>query len=204
MKQALAIKFLAEDGKSPVQHFAWPKPRGSRPGRWVKAEGELRVCTNGIHACKPDVGMLEWMNNPSAWLIELDEATYDENEHKYVARRGRLLRRLDWNEANQRLFAADCAEHVLKIFEDKHPGDKRPRKAIQAAREFAKGQITQGQLDAARDAAGDAARAAAGDAARAAARAAAGVAAWDAARDAEREWQARRLLKYLNCPEVTK
>ncbi len=32
------------------------------------------------------------------------------------------------------LWAADCAEHVLPYFEEKYPGDDRPRKAIEACR----------------------------------------------------------------------
>jgi hypothetical protein len=81
-----------------------------------------------------------------------------------------------------RLFAADCAESVLHIYENKYPNDDRPRKAIQAARNYANGVITLKELAAARDAAWDAARDAAGDAGYAA-RAARG-AAWDAARAA--------------------
>lgn len=52
------------------------------------------------------------------------------------------------NEKEVRLFATDCAEHVLHIFEAKIPNDDRPRKAIQAARDFAEGKITK---EAARD-----------------------------------------------------
>lgn len=33
-----------------------------------------------------------------------------------------------------RLWAADCAAHVLHLFERKRPGDDRPRRAIEAAR----------------------------------------------------------------------
>lgn len=60
-----------------------------------------------------------------------------------------------------RLFAADCAEVVLPIFEKKYPDDKRPRQAITAARAFAAGKISAKELDAA----SVAARAAAWDAA---------------------------------------
>ena len=35
---------------------------------------------------------------------------------------------------NPVLFAADCAEQVLPIFESAYPTDDRPRKAIEAAR----------------------------------------------------------------------
>ena len=83
-----------------------------------------------------------------------------------------------------RLFACDCAERVLPIFEKSSPGDMRPRQAIETSRRFANGLATQAELEAARAAAWaaawDAADAAAWDAADAA-RAAAWDAAWDAA-----------------------
>ena len=82
-----------------------------------------------------------------------------------------------------RLIAADIAESVLHLYEEKYPNDARPRLAIQASRDFAYGRISSAAGDAAGDAAWAAAEAAAG-AARAAARAAAGAAARAAARAA--------------------
>ena len=69
------------------------------------------------------------------------------------------------------LFMADVAESVLHIFEAKHPKDDRPRKAIQAVRDYKSKGISREQLSEARTAA--AAYAAAADAAAAAADAAA-------------------------------
>ncbi len=52
------------------------------------------------------------------------------------------------------LWAADCAGHVLPFFEEKHPGDARPRMAIEACRgwvatgEFRMGEIRKAALDA--------------------------------------------------------
>jgi len=46
----------------------------------------------------------------------------------------------------QRLFGADCAEHVLLAWEDAYPKDHRPRKAIDAARLYAHGQVTARKL----------------------------------------------------------
>ena len=125
-------------------------------------------------------------------------------------------------------FACRCAEHVLHFYEDKYPDDKRPRKAIEAARvciidkssaaraagdaawaaAWAAGDARDAAWAAAwdaRDAAWAAARAA-GDAAWAAAwaagdaRDAAWAAAWDAgaAGDAEEKWQTETLLELLN------
>jgi len=90
-------------------------------------------------------------------------------------------------------FACRCAEHVLHFYEDKYPDDKRPRKAIEAARIC----ITDKSWDAA-EAAARAAEAAARDAAWAAARDAAEATAWDAAWAAEVKWQTEMFLKMLN------
>jgi hypothetical protein len=135
------------------------------------------------------------------------------------------LRVVEGHDAAIRLFACDCAERVLPIFERSQPGDSRPRHAIETARRFARGEATSEEKDAAGDAAWAAAWAAAGDAAGAAAwaaagdaaRAAAGAAAWAAARaaawaaaraaagdaagdaawDAERQWQTQRLRQII-------
>ncbi len=116
------------------------------------------------------------------------------------------------------LWAAECAEHVLRYFEDSSTGDDRPRKAIEAARAWARGEImtsearkaalaahaaAEGAPSAAARAAGHAAATAhvAGHAKGAAlyavkAAAAAGAGA-DAAAAAEQEWQRDLLRKRL-------
>ena len=80
-----------------------------------------------------------------------------------------------------RLFACDCAEHVLPIFEKKFPKDARPREFIAVARRFANGEVS----------------AAAWVAAWAAAWAAARAAAMEAAGAAETKWQVDRLREML-------
>ena len=92
-----------------------------------------------------------------------------------------------------RLFAADCAAAVLPIFERARPGDARPREAIEAARQFARGNLDAKTLREKRAAADDAAYAAY---AAAYAAAAAADAAY-AARKAERDAQTRDLLELL-------
>jgi len=39
------------------------------------------------------------------------------------------------------LWAADCAEHVLGLFESVRPGDARPRHAIEHARDWVRGEV---------------------------------------------------------------
>jgi hypothetical protein len=40
------------------------------------------------------------------------------------------------------LWAADCAEHVLPLFEAVRPGDDRPRRAIDLGRAWARGEVS--------------------------------------------------------------
>jgi hypothetical protein len=70
------------------------------------------------------------------------------------------------------LWAADCAGRVLPYFEGEHPGDDRPRRAIEAGQAWARGEIKVGEARAAAIAAHSAAREADRPAARYAARAA--------------------------------
>lgn len=55
-------------------------------------------------------------------------------------RRGGTLR--DSDHHLLALWAADCAEHVLHLFEGTQPKDDRPRRAIESARAWARGEIT--------------------------------------------------------------
>ncbi len=56
-----------------------------------------------------------------------------------TARRGGTLSDADHHLLA--IWAADCAEHVLHFFEEAVPGDERPRRAIEHARAWARGEI---------------------------------------------------------------
>ncbi len=114
-----------------------------------------------------------------------------------------LLGAVQADERKRRLFAADCAESVLHLAEERHR--EVCAHAIATARAFANGEATQDQLAAAeasaRAAAEASARAAAWAAAEASARATGGAAAWAAAsataRAAARDAQCTNLRKYF-------
>ena len=201
----------------------WGLPKDGRPGVWMPPiTGKLKACERGYHVVK-DKDILEWLKE-DCQIFEAEpkgEVSYADN--KGVCRSARLTKPLKWDDRIARSFACDCAERVLPIFEKAYPNDKRPRAAIEIARQFIGGTVSSEQLWAARAAAWDAraARAAAWDAAGAAARAAraaraaaraawaaraaagaaardaAGDAAWDAAWAAARVWQTALLKKVL-------
>ena len=174
-------------------NMQWSLPTKNDDGTWTPGEwmpeikGEIIPCENGYHLCR-EKDLTQWLRD-TVWIAEVDGEIVEADD-KVVCRRVRLISGTAWNERNARLFACDCAEHVLHLYEHAYPGDDRPRLAIETARAYANGKATEDELSAARDAARAAAMAAA---MAAAAWAAARVAAWDSA------WadQVRHLLKMI-------
>jgi hypothetical protein len=162
----------------------WHLPHGNRAGKWMPRIADPEACRRGYHVCTA-LQLLtgNWLG-PEVWIVEVrgkaDRSASDKSCHEQA----RIIGPTCWNERAARLFAADCAERSLPLFEKLSPKDMRPRQAIETARRFANGDATCDDLAAAWDAAGDAAVAAAGDAAGDAAKAAAWAAAWAAAGDA--------------------
>ena len=198
----------------------WFVPTGKRPGKWMPTITDPSPCKRGYHLVT--IGqLLPWLRTNATVYVAEGRGAHVDHGDKSAYAQARLVRRLQWSPQIAALFAADCAERVLPIFEREYPRDTRPRAAIAAARQWARGEIGDASRAAARDAAWDAAGAAAGDAAGAAAGDAAGAAAWDAAGAAaraaagdaagdaaraaagaaERRWQTKRLLRYLNGKE---
>src|SRR5574343_1845273 len=177
-------KFL--DGtKSSIRDFDYSGylPKGKRPGKWLpKIKGSLELCENGYHVCRPN-DCIEWLA-ADCYEVEI-RGDFISGDDKVVSIQMRLLRKIKtWNEKSARLFAGDCAERVMHIFEKEYLSDQRPQIAIETSRKFANGEATIKELDAARAAAGDAAWNPARAAAWNAAKNAAGDAAWNAAKNA--------------------
>lgn len=195
----------------------WHSPKDGNAGEWMPPiTGELIPYENGYHLyCEQH--LVAWLG-PHLYEAEYRGECLEDCGNKIVVREARLLRKImAWNERTARLFACDCAEHVLDFFEAQHPDDHSPRHAIETARQSALGKTTVQRVDAAwvfdwRDAAeaascaayaaywekdaASAAKDAANVAARAPAEAATSEDAWDAW-VTERKWQTARLMQYL-------
>ena len=176
-------KVLAADGVSP-QHGGsgkWFIPKGKRVGKWMPAIKGIRPCARGYHFVNIEQ-LPQWLG-PTLYEIEVRGQVIHQAD-KSVAEQARLVRKVEtWNDKNLRFYAADCAKRVLGLYEKQYPKDDRPRKAIQAARDFANGLITEDAADAAANAA-YAAYAASANAAY-------------AANANEKTWQIERLKYYL-------
>ena len=197
-------KVLGADGR-PFHggRGTWNLPQNDEPGEWMPPITPVVPCESGYHLATL-TQLPEWLG-PTIYVAEY-RGELVEHKNKVVVSEARLLRRCgQWTKRSARLFACDCAEHVIHIWE-KQSDDTRPHKAIEVARRFADGEAIREELNTARDAARAAAQDAAWAAARAAAQDAAGVA-WAAsyardaggaaARDAELKWQVERLAVIL-------
>ena len=189
--------------------FQWPLPQGDKPGAWVPAlEGEIIPCEHGYHACKTQ-DLTRWIST-RLFVIECqgDVVRQEDNDNKSVYRGPcRLIREVAaWNERTARLFACDCADHVLPIYEKAYPNDTRVRDCIAVVRRYADGAATESELATAAAHAYAAAYAAAHatDAAAYATDAAAYAAATNAyaatnaaAYATERQWQTKHFIEML-------
>jgi hypothetical protein len=102
---------------------------------------KLEMCKFGYHAA-PEDHLIEWCYGPHLYEFE-GRGEMLQGGNKVAFGEARLVKEIpEWNRKTAVLFACDCAEHVLHLFEERYPKDKRPREAIQAAREYVDGKIT--------------------------------------------------------------
>jgi hypothetical protein len=124
MKSPL-FKVLSANGQ-PVHggaaHWSLPRKEDGRwvPGAWMPPATNIVPCERGYHLVTADQ-LFHWFG-PRIFVAEGrgDHVVYDE---KHVYSEARLLRETEWTDRTARLFAADCAEHVLPLFEKYRPND---------------------------------------------------------------------------------
>lgn len=107
-----AFKFTRTGARSPFTGYAWPR------NEWVKADGDVGLCLNGIHACRVEA-LPRWIDD-ELWRIEVD-GVHQEVDGVLVARRGRLVDRIEgWNAETARELARSCARRAHDL-EATHP-----------------------------------------------------------------------------------
>ncbi len=109
----IAYKFLSSGAIGLFSRHAWPTPTAEAPGEWVRVDGEIQQCRNGVHACA-EARLVEWLDD-ELWQIELDGAVV-EADGELIAPAGRLIRRLDrWNDECARAFVGDCVDTTVAL-----------------------------------------------------------------------------------------
>ena len=124
----IAYKFLCTGSIGRFSGATWPAA-----GRWVEAAGALEACVRGVHAASRDA-LAYWFED-ELWTVELDGEILDLGT-ALVARRGRLVARIDgWPRVSQE-FARDCADHA-RTLADRTPGNARVEALAAEAAEHA-------------------------------------------------------------------
>jgi len=137
----------------------WSLPIGiHEPGRWMPIIANPRCCERGYHLVTREA-LIEWVRyDMTLYEAEGRGPSHTDGSGKTAYAEARLLRQIPVTESQLRLWAADCAERVLDVFECRFPDDNRPRHCIETVRSFARGEVTREQMTEAARAAGAAGR----------------------------------------------
>ena len=137
-------------------------------GQTRRHGGLVELCHRGFHSSPTPADALRYAPGPILCVVDVSiPIQVDVDDDKQVSRRRTLLQAVDATDALHRV-ACDIAEDVLPFFEREYADDVRPRKAIEAKRQWVAGEMSTADLKVAQTAAGDAARVAARAAALAA------------------------------------
>jgi len=155
---------------------------------WLEHDGPIAICVSGLHASRRPWHALAYAPGPVLCVVEV-EGVEAEHDDKLVARRRRIVRRVDLTD-DLRAFARQCALDVIHLWDAPdvvrrylETGDESLRNAAwEAATDTMRDVTTAATWDIAMAAAWDTARDAATEAARDAAWDVAWTAAYDAAR----------------------
>ena len=124
-------KSFKKDLKSNNGNIEW------KIGKWVCHKGKLEMCESGFHASERILDAMEYTNLEELALVEV-KGKYLKQDDKQCWEYMRIKKLYRWTKADSVSLAIYAAELVLDIYEKKYPDDKRPRKAIEAAKKVLK------------------------------------------------------------------
>ena len=125
----IAYKFLRTGSIGRFSGTPWPAA-----GEWLEAADALDACVSGVHATPLDA-LAYWFED-ELWTVELDGEILDLGT-ALIARRGRLLERVEaWPHVSPE-FARDCATQV-QILAERTPANARVAALAAEAAEHAK------------------------------------------------------------------
>ncbi len=128
-KNIIGYKFISKDMKSLYGNCTWKR------NVWKKHDGVIIPCESGFHACLTPRQVLSYVYGDRLFVVEArGEIKHVEND-KFVASEMRLVKELPTKKIAVE-YALKCAWRVVKTYEKFVSGDKRVRKAVQAARTY--------------------------------------------------------------------
>lgn len=105
--------------------------------KWYKTNGDLSMCKNGFHASENIIDAMKYVDMEILAKVEARGLHIDQ-EGKQCWEEMRIIKSWKWEKEDSIRLAIYAANLVLKNYENIFPNDDRPRKAINAAREYLK------------------------------------------------------------------
>ena len=118
-------------------------------GEWQELPGDPVLCRYGFHCSEKPLDALKYVAGSVLAMVEVGGVSATGID-KSCWQRMRIVQAWRWDEKDNARLAIFAAEQVLPIFEKEYPEDPRPRKAIEAAKEYVLASAA--ARDAARDA----------------------------------------------------
>lgn len=106
-------------------------------GEWKKHNEEISLCESGFHASKLAFDAIGLVDCEIIAQVEVRGKSIIDNK-KEVWSEMCITKIYEWTKEDSVALAIFAAELIIKNFEDKYPDDKRPRFAIEAAKEYLK------------------------------------------------------------------
>jgi len=131
-------KALSQGLQSYHGEFTW------EIGRWYKHPGELSMCRNGFHASRRAIDAMQYVPMECLAKVEV-KGKSKKRDNKECWEQMRIIKAWKWTKRDSVELAIYAAELVLEHHEKEHPDDKRPREAINAAKQWLKNPTRENQ-----------------------------------------------------------
>ena len=156
-------KSFRADFKNEYGNIQW------KLNEWVHQDGVIIACKNGLHASKRVIEAIQYVNCEILAEVEVKGKSDLSENDKECWSDMRIIKAYKWEKEDSVKLAIFAAELVIDNYEKEYPNDDRPRKAIEAAKNWLKNPTQENQNAEATAGAAGYAAGAAGYAARAAA-----------------------------------
>lgn len=106
-------------------------------GEWYTHKGMLILCESGFHCSKKIIDAFSYVRGDVVARVEYEGKTKSDHD-KLVCQKMRIVDARLWKKEDSVELAIFSAEQVIDIYEKEYPEDRRPRKAIEAAKKWLK------------------------------------------------------------------
>ncbi|MCP3966600.1 MAG: hypothetical protein GY718_09660 [Lentisphaerae bacterium] len=124
-------KSLRKGTVSAHNDFKW------KVGKWYKVETPISICNNGFHASENIIHAMRYVECEVLAQVEV-RGEFEKGIDKQCWSEMRIIKKWNWTIENSIELSIYSASLVLDNYEKVYPNDKRPREAIDAAKEYLK------------------------------------------------------------------